>query len=117
MYRFLCPLADSCLGIHQSKEYGQGGPKFDDKSSWKYDDITAVRLECSNNYMHSIQMKYGDTWAKKHGADAPCSKFQCKTYEKELGNDERITNVKMIIGKTFISPTSIKLRSPQTNGS
>ena len=87
--------------MHQSKLYGGGGPLFDDKSSWKYRDITAIRLECSSNWMHSIQMKYGDTWAKKHGTDRTCSQHGCKTYTKTLENDERITNVTMIIGKTF----------------
>ena len=95
-------LADSCLGINASKLYWHpGGGPFDDRSSWKYDDITAVRLECSVYYLHSIQVKYGDTWAKKHGSGLHGCGHNCKNYTKTLATDERITNVKMVIANSY----------------
>ena len=86
--------------MHQSKLYGGGGPLFDDRSAWKYENVTAIRLVCSIHHVHSIQMKYGDTWAKNHG-NLGCPNYNCKTHTKTLADDERITDVEMIVGKTW----------------
>ena len=91
--------------MHHSKIYGGlGGGPYDDKSSWQYNSITAIRLECSNIYIHSIQMKYGDIWALKHGGVSPCATdFPCKSHTKALNaaGDERIESVEMILGKAW----------------
>ena len=94
--------ADSCLPINSSKFYGQqGGRSFDDKSSWQCKNITAIRLECSMYYMHSIQIKYGDTWAEKHGSGRQGCGQNCRNYTKTLTTNERITNVKLLSAKSF----------------
>ena len=98
-----CRFTDSCLAISHSKFYGhQHARTFDDELYWQYGNITAIELECSVNYMHSIRMKYGDIWTEKHGTlVTSCSHLNCNTYTKTLGKDERITSVKMKIGKTW----------------
>ena len=57
--------------------------------------------------MHSIQMKYGDRWAEKHGSVTGCSQYACKNYTKILEgafSHERIESVEMILGQTkFVS--------------
>ena len=80
---------------------GLNAAPFDDKPFWLNKKITAIRLECSGDLMYSIQMKYGDTWAKKNGADRSCSNQKCKSYTKTLAEDERITSVKIVIFNTW----------------
>ena len=101
-FLFLIWLTDSYLAIRSSKLYGGlNAATFNDKSSWQYEAITAIRLECSGDLMYSIQMKYGDTWATKHGTDRSCAHLSCKSYTKLLAEDERITSVKMVIFNTW----------------
>ena len=105
--------------MRKSKAYGgPAGGTFDDKSSWKYQKITAIKLECSDKYMSSIQMKYGDTWGPKHGSVPHCStKWHCKSYMKTLdaANDERIESVEMIHGRSWWNVVLIHKAKFNTN--
>ncbi|KAK3085155.1 hypothetical protein FSP39_025149 [Pinctada imbricata] len=68
---------DVILGLHEPNTADfiggrTGGNPFNDCSSWKGRDITAVRLGCSTVFLFYIQLKYGDTWAPQHGLQDGC---------------------------------------------
>ena len=98
--------------IHHGDYYGgPGGQPFNDEGWWRYRQITGIALECTDNFMLGIQIKYGDYWAPTYAGVHVCPCVNANTFCKPndnyhvlnviLGSLERVTSVNMTVGRTF----------------